>query len=267
MEDFDKFASEVIVVALGRLPKPPVDLFQVAASLGVADIARTRFRDGFTDFGSTGPVIYLNKLEQIPRMRSVLAHELAHVMLRKQTAMNLIEQVGRSCLLPGEERLANKIAATLLMPDSLVEVARRGYLTLETLERIADCAIVTPLMVATRLANAGIDIALLHWRRGNRFWHVIDRPGVPASLHGEVTISKIGAIALESLGQHESAIIVDCCMGGRNVKLHGTGWRKGEHVIQLIAPSRDIRFPSRSTQQRLAADSWRPIIVRACSIW
>lgn len=259
-------ASEIIAAALGCAPEPPVDLRRVAGNLGVAEILCTSFRDGFTDFTTPRPVIYLNKVEQVPRMRFVLAHELAHVMLRKPAATDLIERRGRSCLLPGEENIADAIASTLLMPDDLVEMARRVNLTLEKLEQIADCAEVTPVMLITRLATAGIDVGLLHWRRGSRSWHVVDRPGVPGSLHGYIAMSKIGSIVFESLGQHESAIVADCRVGGRNVKIHGTAWRKGWHVVQLIAPSRDIVFPSRPVPPETIVDSWWPITRRTFAI-
>lgn len=263
MGPFNNFASEVIAVALGCSPAPPVDLFHVADKLDVAEILSTSFRDGFTDFSSPRPVIYLNKVEQIPRMRFVLAHELAHVMLRERAVIKLIEDIGRSCLLPGEENLADEIAGTLLMPDSLIDPFRHVYATLEELEQIADRAAVTPVMVVTRLADAGIDVGLLHWRRGNSSWHVVDRPGAPAVLHGHISISKASSSLLDSLGRHESPIIVGCQIGRRSVEIRGSGWRKRDDVIQLIAPSRDLSFLPLSTRGSSVIDSSPSVETRA----
>ena|ERR1700683_4744832 len=264
MKDLRPLTAEVIAVALGHLPEPPVDLIQVAEDLNVCDIRSTSFRDGFTDFAQDSPVIYLNRAESGPRMRLVFAHELAHVMLRKPAVMRLIEMRGRSYLLRGEENLANDIAATLLIPEDLVKSIRESNLTIDNLERLATYAQVTPRTLVTRLAEARVDTGFLHWKRGVRSWHVIDRPGAPESLHESIILSKVGAMVFEGLNQRESPIIVDCRVGEVNAKIHGTGRRIGEHVIQLIRPSRDIRIVSSEVRIRSVIDSWRPIAARAC---
>ena len=80
----------------------------------------TRFLDGFTDFRSESPVIYLGRKAERIRARFIFAHEIAHVMLRTPAAEDAMMRHGQTCL-SQEEKLANRIAASLLVPDWVVE--------------------------------------------------------------------------------------------------------------------------------------------------
>src|SRR5262245_50403743 len=111
-------ASDLIVRAAPGIRKPPVDLFELASRMGVSAIRRTEYRDGFTDFCNGGPIIYLNEYDSSPRMRFILAHEIAHVLIRMDHRA--------SATVPGlhlglhsvhEEEFADKVAGQLLLPD------------------------------------------------------------------------------------------------------------------------------------------------------
>lgn len=237
-----RIESEIVSVALGGLREPPVDLDQVAEDIQVR-IRRTNFRSGFTDFSSTSPVIYLNEIQLPTTRRFILAHELAHVILRLPAVMHLIATRGQQYLLADEEALADRIAATILVPDPWIETLRTRC-SVEQLKDVARLANVSVMVLVARMASSGINIALLHWRRGSDAWHVIDRPGVPPSLHGYVKPSSSGYWAIEKLHRKESDIVVPCLINGKHAKIGGKGYRHESHAFQLLEPSIDIWISS-----------------------
>jgi hypothetical protein len=241
VESQKRIESEIITAILGGPWAPPVDLFNIAAALGVNGIEKTEFRDGFTDFRFSRAVVYLNGKEAGPRMRFVFAHELAHVMLRTPQAMYLIKMRGCAGILHDEEAFASRIAAELLIPGSWIEkIASR--VTLARLMTAAHMAEVSLSILVAQMALAGIDVALLRWRQGNGSWRVIDRPGVPYCLDDHIVPSEQGKVAIESLDSEESRITVDGRVGGRNAKISGYGLRYGKYALQLIEPSRAVCF-------------------------
>lgn len=242
---FQQIESEIISAAGSGLQRPPVNLVDVAHDVGVVGVRRITCRDAFTHFQPTGPVIYLSQTLSGVRVRFIIAHELAHVMLRNSKVIELIQSRGQASLLDDEENLANRIAGTLLLPDSYVNAMRETRLTLARLEEVAGKAEMPLSMLIIRMATAGFDIALLHWRRGRRSWHVVDRPGTPVSLHGRVELSEFGRRAIDYLSDIESEVIIDCAVNGRRVKIRGQGYKqlgRREHALQFFAPTRDVWF-------------------------
>jgi hypothetical protein len=240
MASRQRIESEIVSVALGGPRQPPVDLHQIAKDIGVGDIRPTNVRHGFTDFRPAAPVIYLNYINLGTKWRFLFSHELAHVMLRMPDVMRLIEMRGGANLLIDEETLADNIAATLLVPDGWIENLRRTLVPLKRLRYIAQQADVSVMTLVARMASADIDIALLHWRKGNDAWHVIDRPGTPPCLHGYIKPSAIGNSAIENLNRKESDIVIDSHINGRHAKIGGIGYRHGEHAFHFLEPSVDI---------------------------
>jgi len=233
--------SEIISVTVGSQERVPVDLDRIACRVGAA-IRYTYCQGGFTHFQPGGPVIYLSNMATQARGRFILAHELAHILLRYPEAVRLIEEHGRVDLLDNEEELADRIAGALLVPDNWVEGMKAIRLTPIGLLGVARQVGIPIPMLITRIENAGIDIALLHWHRGRTSWHVVDRPGTPAFLHEYIAISEPGNAALDRLGRGESEIVVDCRVNGTWTRLEGKGFRwgdNGEHVFQFLAPRSD----------------------------
>jgi Zn-dependent peptidase ImmA (M78 family) len=232
--------SEIVSVALGDSRQLPINLRRIAEDIGVGDIRSTNVRHGYTDFGSPVPIIYLNDRQLRTKWRFVFAHELAHVMLRMPEVMRLIQRRNRTSLLIDEEMLADSIAATILMPDSLIKDLRKTPMPLRRLQRAARYADVSVVTLVARMASFGIDIALVHWRKTNGTWHVIDRPGTPSQLHGYVKPSPVGHLAIENLHRDESIAVIDCRINGRHAKIRGRGYRHEEHAFLFIEPSVDI---------------------------
>ena len=236
----EQIESEIIAAVLGGPIEPPVDLIQVSADIGVRRVRGTRFPDGFTEFRPIGPEIYLNWTERGRRMRFIFAHELAHVMIRRPEAVQVIRQHIQARLLDDEEELADRIATALLVPDAWIASISTTDLTLSKLEKLAKHVQVSLTTLVSRMSALGIDIGLLHWERGARSWHVIDRPGVPVFLHGRIRLSQRGLLAIERLGAKESEIIVDGHVNGMHVIVGGWGYRHQSDAVQLIKPSQDI---------------------------
>jgi IrrE N-terminal-like domain len=214
--------------------------FQIAKDIRVHDIVPTHFRAGFTDFNAGAPIIYLNTVLLDTTKRFVFAHELAHVILRMPQVSRLIYMQGRGDLLTDEEALADRIAAAILVPDSWIETLREGPYSPKRLRDVAQAANISVMRLVTRMASSGIDVALLHWRRKNDAWRVIDRPGVPPRLHGYIKPSSIGHGILDDLHREESNIVVDCQINGRRAKIAGWAYRQREHVFQFLEPSVDV---------------------------
>jgi hypothetical protein len=256
MDDPARMESVIISAALGGLPDPPVNLHKVARYLGVADIRPTNFRDGFTNFNLAAPVIYINSECRPTRWRFLLAHELAHVMLRMRSVLNLIEARGQDAILGAEEELADRIATTMLIPDRSIERLGRTAVSLRGLTDFALFAGVPVTTLVASMALRQIDIALLHWRRSGYAWHVIDRPGSPPCLHGYVTPSDRGNSAIGSMHSEEAQIVVECTVNGRHTTINGRGYRQGRQALQLIRPSIDIRMAT--SRSHIADANLRP---------
>lgn len=232
--------SEIVYVVLGDSRQLPANLRRIAEDIGVGDIRSTNMRHGYTDFGPPAPIIYLNDRQLRTKWRFVLAHELAHVMLRMPEVMRMMQRRDRTSLLIDEELFADSIAATILMPDSLIKDLRQAPVPLRRLQRAARYTDVSVATLVARMASSGIDIALLHWRKTNGTWHVIDRPGTPYQLHGYVKPSTVGHSAIENLHCDESTAVVDCHINGRHAKINGRGYRHEEHAFLFLEPSVDI---------------------------
>jgi Zn-dependent peptidase ImmA (M78 family) len=253
--------AEIIAASLGGPREPPVNLALIAREIGVVDIRQTDRWDGYTDFRHAAPVIYINGMASRTRQRFILAHELAHVMLRNRDVIALITQQGQLELLDNEEKLANRIAAVLLIPDSWIEAMKDADLGLADLESLARQAGIPVKKLITRLATADIDMALLHWQRGKSAWHLIDRPGAPEFLHGYVELSEHGRLAIERLGRRESQVMVECAAAGWRLRISGRGCRCGRHgqdALQLIRPARDIQYSPHDVASQPAERSRAP---------
>ena len=234
--------SVIISATIGRQKQLPVDLNLILREVGAA-VRYTCCPNAFTHFQPAGPVIYLSTTAPNIRTRFMIAHELAHIILRTPAAIQLIENRGQTQLLEDEEDLANRIAGTLLVPDDWVEDMKRSLPTPAMLAGVAHQAGIPISLLVTRMKNAGVDIALIHWRRGKRSWQVIDRPGTPLSLHGCIEISAFGRRALDYLGHEESEVVTDCRVNGSWTRIKGRGFRFGnrnEHAFQFFAPRNDM---------------------------
>jgi IrrE N-terminal-like domain len=258
-----RLEAKIIAAVLGGPRTPPVDLFRIAGEMNVSDIRYIHGTSlkGATHFHADGPVIYLGRLETASKIRFTFAHELAHVMLRMPEIMPLVTRhVGPRLSKEGEERLANRIAETLLIPDDWVDAIRTSHSTLAKLESAASLADVSVPMLIARLATAGKDISLLHWQRGKHSWYVIDRPGTPPYLHGRIELSEAGTMALDDAGRSEQDIVVDGYTSQHHIRIKGRGRRQGKYAIQLLRPSRDVRMAGQPRYSMERSGRSKPVV-------
>ena len=109
----------------------PVDVLGVAKELGLnvwgmhslgQNISGKIFRDP-TNGGPSGLSIVVNSTESPLRQRFTIAHEISHFLLHRTQLENgdlIDDTMYRSGLTTAEESSANKLAAHILMPFSLI---------------------------------------------------------------------------------------------------------------------------------------------------
>ena len=237
--------SAIISATVGRQRKLPVNLRDIAEKMN-ATVSFTYCSDAFTHFRPERPTIYVSTAEPRAKKRFIIAHELAHIMLRSPAAMRLIQDRGQAELLENEEDLANRIAGTLLVPDDWLEGACRARPSPTRLLELAYAAGIPLPMLVRRMGSAGTDIALLHWRRGKRSWYVIDRPGMPFFMHGHIWLSPPDRGTLNNLANGESEVVIHCRVNATWVRIKGMvlrfSSRDEQHILQLLAPQSDIRI-------------------------
>ncbi len=234
MPDWHAIETSVIRAVLSHIPSPPVDLVDIARRLGVREIRPTPLRDGYTDFRSSSPVIFLNPTQSSSRMRFILAHELAHVILRTAIARCAIQELGQTQLLENEEHFADRIARTILVPDTWVNALHAATYSLDGLQRVAAAADVSLGTLVHRMTGAGINVGLLQWFRGDRDWYVVDRPGTPSCLHGDLRLADKSHLTFERLGSKEATTQFRAYNEGRRVESSGTASRTGREVLYLV---------------------------------
>jgi Zn-dependent peptidase ImmA (M78 family) len=151
--------------------RPPVDVDELAASLGVSVVLRT-FADADVSgmlFRGERDVIGVNSAHSPVRQRFTIAHELGHralhpgreLILDAPVRVNFRDRTS-STATDREEIEANAFAAALLMPESMVraELERlppnvRRDLD-ETTSRLADRFDVSTAALGFRLINLGL---------------------------------------------------------------------------------------------------------------
>jgi Zn-dependent peptidase ImmA (M78 family) len=107
---------------------PPIDPFDIAATLGV-DVVEERLDpdiSGILQLQRGGrALIFLNRADGVRRKRFTCAHELGHYVKHLENGDNLehidYRDEAASRGVDAEEKFANAFAASLLMPDYLVE--------------------------------------------------------------------------------------------------------------------------------------------------
>lgn len=123
--------------AVERIVGPvPVDLEQLADSLGVTDIVSTNMtEDGRTTWNRGRPRIELRADRPASRNRFTLAHEIGHILIAQdETVARRTHRLEHDDI----EKLCDWVAASILMPRGWISVyARRERYNLSLLRLIA----------------------------------------------------------------------------------------------------------------------------------
>lgn len=235
----------LIRAAFGHRPEPAVDLYGCARELGVADVRVADRVDGFTDFTSRWPIIYVASATNPARVRFTLAHELAHVIVRNPDALAVGGERLANALARDEERLADRIAATLLLPSAWVHALATVGVDWPNLHHVSMRARVSHSMLVTRLSSEGFNTGLLRWRRGKGDWVVIGRPGVPRFLNGRVEAPPEGQAALSVAPQGVSVLTMPIIVRGHTMSLPGS-LRRDHDSASLLFRGNDLRRATQS---------------------
>ncbi len=141
----------------------PVDVMAIANSLGltvweddIQPLSGKLFRDPLNGGGS-GFSIVVNERESSERKRFTIAHEIAHFILHKDdlNENSIEETLYRGGLSGPKEVEANKLAAEILMPYSLIErLIKSG---IHSLDGLAEALGVSKTAVAIRLGASYVD--------------------------------------------------------------------------------------------------------------
>lgn len=178
--------AELILKALGITDPAEIDLEAIAWDRG----ARIRYRplDGCEAriVGTTdGAIITVNSRSPRRRRRFSIAHELGHWHYhRGRSLMCLDDDIGRAAVV-GElspERVADRFASRLLMPEYLFQPIARGYpkVDFRTIREIADKFDTSATATAIRLVEGNYLLGCLvcHGRDGRKWF--TRSPEVPA---------------------------------------------------------------------------------------
>lgn len=140
--------------------EPPVDPFEVAAALGVEVVEERLDPDisGILQLRRSGrALIFLNRADGLRRKRFTCAHEIGHYVKRQEDGDNLehidYRDEAASQGVDADERFANAFAASLLMPDYLVE---RQVALGEGEAEMADLFEVSEAALVNRLKGLGL---------------------------------------------------------------------------------------------------------------
>jgi Zn-dependent peptidase ImmA (M78 family) len=142
----------------------PVDVVGIADALGinvweddlVAPISGKLFIDKLNG-GTSGFSIVVNKIESLPRKRFTVAHEIAHFVLHREDLDNGIveDALFRGALSDKKETEANKLAADILMPYSLIErLISQG---IRTIDALSEALQVSKSAISIRLGVSYVD--------------------------------------------------------------------------------------------------------------
>jgi Zn-dependent peptidase ImmA (M78 family) len=150
--------------------EPPVDVNAIAESRG-ALVVQEKNEDDFSGFlfrsSDSAPIIGVNSNHPLTRRRFTIAHELAHLLLHPKSGVHVDEGVfqmrdARATAGTDQEEVeANRFAAELLMPQSLLEAdlqaLGRIYLDDETaVAMLAKKYRVSCQSMAIRLGSLGL---------------------------------------------------------------------------------------------------------------
>lgn len=186
--EISQLESRVLAATLpGELQPPPVSLTHYARRLGVRRITnRQTGLEGCVDLGGKNPTIFIAEGLSDSRRRFTLAHELAHVAIRQ------FELQGHSLMHVDVERLCDRIAVDLLLPDRWIRPLTANHWSMTDLESYADTARVSVTALVNRLSDCGSRTSWLHFQQSGHpaqhQWVCWSRAGAKGKLRGPVAL-------------------------------------------------------------------------------
>jgi len=197
----------------------PVDLESLGAFMGVSRITKERMvEDGRLRWFDGAPSIALNSDRPEVRQRFTLAHELAHILLAKN-AIGVSFRTAVTQHSEQSERMCDAIAASILMPNSIVTeqiASADGLIDLRLLRAIASRCRVSMSAAASRVSEVIDETCwLIRWNRSEGKWTCVFRAGLPyefASSRIELTNETeltLSRLSLSLTSWKELTIVID----------------------------------------------------------
>jgi hypothetical protein len=157
MDDFDHIREPLIRKAASLTGETPVNIVVLARQLGVVEIEpRSIEFDGYLARRPDGGLAIRYRRGASPaRTRFTIAHEVGHMLIAGELGREVATPVARSDFRDSsEERLANRIASELLMPErSMYEHLQSAAVAWNTIDRIARLLEVSRDSLLVRLAE------------------------------------------------------------------------------------------------------------------
>lgn len=188
--------GERIANAVRDLAGPmPVDLEQLAAAVGVAEIKYSDMtEDGRTTWSRGRPHVELHADRPLARTRFTLAHEIGHILIDSDES---VAHRTHGLAHDDIETLCDWIAASILMPREWIQpYADQDRYTLSKLRIVAHKAGVSLSAAAVRIAEVGSKTCmLLRWQRAPSRWVVTGQAAVPPRFMGTLqATAETGAV-------------------------------------------------------------------------
>lgn len=229
--------AENLAQLAGRLAYPtmPVDLGQIAKTLGVTDIVTTNMtEDGRTTWLEGAPRIELRADRPETRRRFTLAHEIAHVLIEQdQTVVRRTHALDHDDV----ETLCDWIAASILMPRAWMRnFSAREHYNLSLIRLIAHKAGVSLSAAAVRIREVdGRTCALLRLQRTVKQWLVVGNAGVPPKYHGRLQITPDSSTIIDHLTRRRDTWRdLTLAASGNVLHVHAHLDRSGDTCLALI---------------------------------
>lgn len=190
---------------VGIFPEPPIDVFDLARRLGVAEIRPAPLvEDGRLDVTPHSIRILVRGDLSPTRRRFTIAHEIAHLIIG-EGAIRIDKRYGT----PRDttERLCDQIAAGILLPYRWVADHYSGRsVSLATVRELAQKADVSMGAAVVRLQEvAAWHYSLLRWRRQDAKWRFVAGTGLPPNVFGSVRTAPETVTTLDEIARSTHA--------------------------------------------------------------
>lgn len=223
-------ADALLAMTLSERPTEPKDPMELAASAGAAAIRCTDGPQSFTDLSRPSPTIYLARgLSPIAR-RFVAAHELGHCLLATPAGRGLAEAWALGYR--DEERLCNRVAAALLLPEPWVRERVGPRPRLDDLTAVAAEAKVALTTVAARLGELSRPVTLLRFRRSrDGTWRLDARYGAGHQIQGQAELDGPSALRADAPGAGPGTMDCSWTAGPHRWTCRADVRRGGDHLL------------------------------------
>jgi len=236
---------------LGVSSTPPVDLEQLAKSMGVGRITEEDMtEEGRLEQDGKSAQIFLRRGQNARRRRFTLAHELAHRAIAHRDSPTVAYR--RAADHDAEERLCDEIAAALLMPEWWMTGLRPRPVNLSTLRFISANANVSLSAALVRQREVNFwQRSLLRFRLDEGKWRFQGASGIPVEWHRSVRSARTTHSLLEGLPtRRDTNCDLPLAINGNDLIVSAQVDRSKSTAVALVELDGQLSLLSPSNQPR-----------------